>query len=332
MVSHCAVVWAGSETGHYAKGGAIYAEGNVTMVQSIVTSSGAFAGNAAQPAPGDALGGGIYTLGKLTLLYSSLVSNESQVTSYPGLAAGGGATARDGLSAKYSTISHNTAKRYDDYSQSTVGGVWVLGGNALVEGSVIASNGAASVGGLEFDGFGTTLTIRNSTIANNFAAFGYGGIEASGTIALWNTTIARNEAPGPGGAAGLFVGSGSTLQLESTIIADNVSSGAHAADLDSGEALSTVGLSSLVVAAGDAVTLAPGTLRDDPLLGTLQSNGGRTATIALLPGSPAIDAGNNRADLGNDQRGSAFPRVVGVAADVGAFEVNPDVIFANAFD
>jgi len=52
----------------------------------------------------------------------------------------------------------------------------------------------------------------------------------------------------------------------------------------------------------------------------LQDNGGRTRTIALLAGSPAIDAGANPAALTFDQRGTPFERSDGNGTDVGAFE------------
>ena len=54
------------------------------------------------------------------------------------------------------------------------------------------------------------------------------------------------------------------------------------------------------------------------LLGPLADNGGPTLTMALLPGSPAIDAGNTSLAPATDQRG--FPRPAGLAADIGAFE------------
>src|SRR5262249_17849692 len=64
--------------------------------------------------------------------------------------------------------------------------------------------------------------------------------------------------------------------------------------------------------------------RLDPKLGPLQNNGGPTRTHALLPGSPAIDRGDNGGVLATDQRGAARikdgdgngSKVV----DVGAFE------------
>ncbi|MBE0542629.1 MAG: hypothetical protein IH623_14815, partial [Verrucomicrobia bacterium] len=56
----------------------------------------------------------------------------------------------------------------------------------------------------------------------------------------------------------------------------------------------------------------------DPKLGPLANNCGPTLTMALLPGSPAIDAGNTAAAPPTDQRG--VPRPYGQAADIGAFE------------
>jgi len=49
-----------------------------------------------------------------------------------------------------------------------------------------------------------------------------------------------------------------------------------------------------------------------------------------MPGSPAIDTGNDVAGLATDQRGQ--PRVYGAFADIGAYELQSDVIFADGFD
>jgi hypothetical protein len=68
----------------------------------------------------------------------------------------------------------------------------------------------------------------------------------------------------------------------------------------------------------------------DPMLGPLQDNGGPTPTMALLPGSPAVDAGDNTGAPDFDQRGPGFPRIVGGTIDIGAFEVQigPAIHFA----
>ena len=69
------------------------------------------------------------------------------------------------------------------------------------------------------------------------------------------------------------------------------------------------------------------------MLGPLASNGGTTRTHMVLSGSPAIDAGNNAANVSFDQRGSGYPRVIGSSADIGAYELDTnDVIFVNGFD
>ena len=72
----------------------------------------------------------------------------------------------------------------------------------------------------------------------------------------------------------------------------------------------------------------------DPGLGTLADNGGPTQTIALLPGSPAIDAGSNALavdpttglPLANDQRGPGFVRIDDGTVDIGAFEFEPYLV------
>ena len=59
----------------------------------------------------------------------------------------------------------------------------------------------------------------------------------------------------------------------------------------------------------------------NPLLSPLSNYGGPTDTLAELPGSPAIDAGNNAlipAGVTTDQRG--LPRIVNGIVDIGAFE------------
>ena len=59
----------------------------------------------------------------------------------------------------------------------------------------------------------------------------------------------------------------------------------------------------------------------DPLLGTLQNNGGATNTQALGAASPAIGAANPGTCSGTDQRGVARPQQG--TCDIGAFEFVP---------
>src|SRR4029077_10393234 len=60
----------------------------------------------------------------------------------------------------------------------------------------------------------------------------------------------------------------------------------------------------------------------DPLLAALDANGGTTQTHALLPGSPALNAGDPQLvpPPDADQRGAGFARVRDARIDIGAFE------------
>ena len=64
-------------------------------------------------------------------------------------------------------------------------------------------------------------------------------------------------------------------------------------------------------------------INTDPMFGPLQDNGGPTFTHALLPGSPAINAGDPSFTPPPlyDQRGPGFDRVVNGRIDIGSFEV-----------
>jgi hypothetical protein len=57
----------------------------------------------------------------------------------------------------------------------------------------------------------------------------------------------------------------------------------------------------------------------DPMLGPLANNGGPTLTQALLPGSPAINAGVAVAGIATDQRGASRP--TSGPTDIGAVQV-----------
>ena len=61
----------------------------------------------------------------------------------------------------------------------------------------------------------------------------------------------------------------------------------------------------------------------DPLVAPLADNGGFTLTHALKRNSPAIDKGSNPTNLVCDQRGAGFPRQMGAAVDIGAYESKP---------
>src|SRR5262249_31154114 len=115
---------------------------------------------------------------------------------------------------------------------------------------------------------------------------GGGGIYNVGTLTARNTIIAGNTGDVPDLAGNLG-------SLGHNLIGDSRGgSGFHVTDL----------------------------LNVNPLLGPLQDNGGPTFTHALLPRSPAINAGDNTGAPDSAQRGPGFPRIVGGTTNIGAFE------------
>jgi hypothetical protein len=65
----------------------------------------------------------------------------------------------------------------------------------------------------------------------------------------------------------------------------------------------------------------------DPKLGPLTNNGGLTATHALFPDSPAIDAGTSGTGVNTDQRGVSRP--YGSAPDIGAYEWDGSLYYTS---
>jgi hypothetical protein len=159
-----------------------------------------------------------------------------------------------------------------------------------------------------------TLTISNSTITTNFAPVGSGGgIFNSGSLTVINSTIAGNS------AGSIYVGGGidnfgGTVTINNTIIAGNTA----AEDPDLYGNLTSLGYN-LIGNTQGASGFDPSDLLDiDPKLSSLYGNGGPTLTMALLPGSPALNAGDP-GQLGvPDQRG--LVRSGGV--NIGAYQAS----------
>jgi len=221
------------------------------------------------------------------------------------------------------------------------GGILVGAGTTLfLTGSTVSANRTHSFGGGIFN-FGT-IYISNSTISGNTASnamdgFG-GGILSDGTAHLFNSTVSGNSSNRAGG--GILHGfnnPSSTLTLTSSTVSDNTA-GTHSGGIGGGP---TARLKNTIVAnnpggncgglvtsdghnlensATCGFTAAGDLINTDPQLGPLQNNGGlyQTETHALLPGSPAIDAGDNVGCPPADQRGVARPQ--GARCDIGSYE------------
>lgn len=295
-------------TGSYAGGGAVFARRGLALFASVV--SGNVASGQGQA---DARGGGV------------------------ALARAPGAAAYGSFTAMYSEIRDNQAS----VVHGNGGGIYAYAAqidlvNATISGNRIDGNAAVVTDGggafLRLAAAGTAQIVNTTVSGNVNAKYGIGGLEATGgqSILVANSTITVNTNYRANAVASGAYLSSASVELESSIFCGNdPSSGdvnVHTTGASVSGANNLVGggvapVAGLVSCANASLVLAP-----------LANNGGLTRTHALLPGSAAIDAGNNSQNLATDQRGPAHPRVLGVAADIGAYERDPDLIFRNGFD
>jgi hypothetical protein len=310
----------GSGNGGGAIGGQVGAVAQLNLSDVVISNCRANPGYA---------GGAIVIIdGSLTMLDCTVSNN---MTSGATDASGGGiyVSVSGPVVLERSTFADNQAS-------GRGGGLMVYGDNQLqISGCTFSNNRALSGGGISVAWLGNGSFIRNSTISGNTAVSYGGGVDLNlyGTLAIANSTITGNTASSGGGIAANFgYYEPGELTLSSAIVAGN-SAGPDVIGFGSFGPNSLSGNNNLIgVANSGGLTLTgagnlTGTLAAplNPMLAPLAENGGPTKTHALLPGSPAIDAGNNSANLPHDQRGSGFTRVVGAAADIGAFEVQAAV-------
>ena len=330
-------------------GGGILANG-AALVRSTVSDNTVLGGGTASA--NVASGGGLFVGGTLVMIGSSVSGNRVRAPSgydipSHGSTGGGGVYSFGALYVINSTITNNTVMATNAGENGDGGGIFVRGSLMLVGSTVSGNDVDGDGGGLYKFGYpdlfdhGTTLTIQNSTIADNAAGGAGAAFVSQRPTWIDNSTIAGNS--GAAGAAAMFsyrekLGYRTNLlvDVQSTIIGANTAgpNPTYATDLAADDVLTVTGAHSLIMDAAAGIVLPPDTLRSDPLLLPLADNGGPTWTMALVSGSPAIDTGSNPLGLQADQRGSPWVRVYGAAPDIGAFEVQPppDPIFANGFD
>jgi hypothetical protein len=263
-------------------------------------------------------GGGLFNNGNLTLTDDTLSGNSARGGGGGGIANGPYGT----LMITDSTLSGNSAFLASGGGLANQGSLTILS-STISGNSVLAANG----GGLANQG---SLTIINSTISGNSATGSAGGIENLSSLTMADDTVADNSASGPGGGIDNEAFSGGYLTLSNTIVADNSSTNdlrtndlLDNADLDQNHLVGQCDL----VGAGDLGSLDDTMTGVNPDLGPLQNNGGPTQTMALLAGSPAINAGDNAAvpaGIRTDQRGPGYSRFVDGRVDIGAFEFQGD--------
>jgi hypothetical protein len=244
--------------------------------------------------------------------------------------AGGGIHNAGTLTLSACTISNCQAGASAPFSGggaifNATSGVLVVVNSTLDNNQATGGAGDESGGGIYNDS--GSATISNSTIAANTAqgtnGFGGGVFNQSGSVVLISSTIALNSAAGAGGGVANTNG---VFSVADSIIATNAATSATTNAPDAIGDFVSNGFN-LIGDGDDSTGFAAGVNTDqvgsasvplDPLLGPLQNNGGPTFTLALLPGSPAINTGTCD-DPSTDQRGD--PRPVGPACDIGPFEV-----------
>ncbi len=274
------------------QGGGIYNDrGSVEVSNTTINGNGFGNGNGC-------IGGGIYNeSGTVDVSNSTISDNIGSL--------GGGISSYEGtMTVSNSIISGNVSPISDIYSLG--GGINNDSGILKVSSSIISGNSASLNGGGIYNQYGN-LTLVFSTLTLNQALSGGGVFNTPspvspylppGSAVVRNTIIAGNFLNENGvnpDVSGIFTSNGYNLIGDST--------GSTGFD-----------------ATGDIVGTSDNPI--DPRLAPLDFNGGPIQTIALLPDSPAIDAGDPTildTDPTTDQRG--FPRVSNGRADIGAFEV-----------
>jgi hypothetical protein len=224
---------------------------------------------------------------------------------------GGGGIANSGtLTLLHSSILRNTAS-------AGGGGIANYGTLTLFNSSVFSNTG--NTGGIFNDPVGV-LTLTNTTISGNLG----NGLANGGIMTLNNVTLTNNTSSSGGGGIALF---GGVTNIKNTILAGNHG---PASSPDCSGSLTSQGYNLIQSTTGCRVTPTDNLIGLDPNLSPLQDNGGPSLTHALLPGSPAIDAGNpalpgsgGHACAATDQRGVTRPQ--NERCDIGAYEANAPV-------
>jgi hypothetical protein len=207
------------------------------------------------------------------------------------------------------------------------GGVGIFGSGSIV--NCTFSNNQSS--GLTIGG---TATVAGCTFVSNSTPGGWGGavgVVGNGKAFVENSTFFGNVAY-VGSALALLPLSTASAKMVNCKIAYNHGlalggwySGLHIVNclMVSNYLGTAIGAldDGYNISSGDAAGLTNGFSMNNAnvLLGPFTNDGGLTETMALLPASPGVDAGNDLVAPATDQRG--MPRPFGRHADIGAYEL-----------
>lgn len=268
------------------------------------------------------LGSGVINYGSMTLSevevsehistgifnYGSMDLRQSKVTLNLSPKGAGIWNVRGNMQIINTTIAENEASMWGGGLENNAVATMVIEGSTISANTAVNKGGGIYVAGAN----GGSLTIINSTISGNTAPDG-AGIANNGEITLKFVTISNNTSHG---ISSVNIG---VTRILSSIIADNAVADCFGTDfITLGHNLDSDNTCSLDPAMNDILGMAP-------LLDPLANNGGPTWTHALMPASPAVDAGAGGGDCpATDQRGVSRPQ--GTHCDIGAFELKEELI------
>ena len=191
-----------------SNGGGICAGSTLTMTDCIVTD------NTADDTDGWG-GGGIYAVDTLTMTNCSITNNRT-------LCNGGGVYAKGTFSMTSCTMSDNKAQ-YSGTGSGSGGGIYIDGTASLtmtggsVTGNEAKSNGKG--GGIYIDGTGSFI-MTSGTVNNNKTALGDGGgiyIDGTASLTMTGGTLTGNEAVNNKTGGGVYVNGTFTMKGASRI-------------------------------------------------------------------------------------------------------------------
>jgi len=303
-------------------GGAVYIAGGVLNI-----SGSTFTSNIANR------GGAVYNSGATVTITGSQINNGIVTANGGGIYNASGA-----MSINNTSLAGNSA--------AAGGAIYLVGGSVDVVDSTFGSSNTAANGAGILQA-GGILTVTRSLFTSNTASTAGSALSlTAGSATLTNLTLTGNQANGSGadGGGAITVSGSASATLNSSTLSGNSAVNADRGGLwVSGGSLAVQNVLFNASTCSGAFTDNGGSLDSGAScdlavernninfnLGPLSANGGATMTLALLPGSPAIDAGSCAESV--DQRGIARPKdgnADGSAVcDTGAYEfVSPTITF-----